>query len=159
LIEDLPLPDRLINGARILGTAWRSGDRCEKGWSLESADADGEEWICACPKRTRFCKAKVQWLTLAIRDGRIPEPGSMALAVLMNAAEWDVTGVAMTMDLGAAGSVKVGTGPKAAISRTRLERLSKEAPETLAAVLKVTKIFPGTTVVNILEPEPAGGLA
>lgn len=79
----------------------------------------------------------------------------MALALLMTAAEWDATGVAMTMDFGAAGSVKVGTGPKAAISRARLERLSTEAPETLAAVLKITKAFPGATVVNIIEPEPA----
>lgn len=78
----------------------------------------------------------------------------MALAMLMNAAEWDATGVTMKTVTIAGKEVSVGTGPKAAISRTRLERLSEEAPDTLAAVLKVTETFPGTAVVDILDPEP-----
>jgi hypothetical protein len=152
--ENISVADRLLNGAHVIGDAWRAGDRCQKAWSLENPQ-DGspapDAWICGCGfphargdgPRTRFCRAKIQWTALAIQEGREPRIGEWEFALLMNASEWDATGLAMNLDLGEAGKVRAGAKPHAEITMIELTRLC-HAPESLAGVLRILRAFPGS---------------
>jgi hypothetical protein len=48
------LPQRLTNGAAVLGRLWRENIRCLGSWS----------GLCPCPAPTDFCGAKAKWLGL-----------------------------------------------------------------------------------------------
>lgn len=135
--------ERLLKGARLLGEAWRAGERCSEKWRLFPVDADPAYAAgCACGEgRTRFCKAKVQWLGLAKQDSRdfVEDPYGLALA--MTASEWDATGLLLKVEFPGVGVVAVGT--KGAIPMTELAKVS---PETLASFLAIFKAFPGSKV-------------
>lgn len=127
---------RLLKGCRVLGEFWRSGERCPEGWKAVE---------CSCEKKSKFCKAKAQWIDLALKDGRMIEEGEYGLIMMMKASEWDATGLVMTVDISDVGPIKIGA--KGNISMTEL---GKVTPETLPSILKIFKFFPDSQITESL---------
>lgn len=152
-IEDKPIGIRLVDGAGYLGKFWSAGDRCAKGWGLDPQEgAEGQSWICACPEKSRFCKAKLLWVDLALKAGREPWTGEYGVAIMMErGSEWEATGLVITFDLGAAGRVRVGARPRAEMTFKELLRIPPEEAERL--LLLVRKF--GGTVVDPDDPHGA----
>lgn len=134
---------RLLKGCRVLGEFWRSGERCPEGWKAVE---------CSCENKTKFCKAKAQWVDLALKDGRMVEEGDYGLVMMMKASEWDSTGLVMTVDISDVGPIKIGH--KGNISMTEL---GKVTPETLPSILKIFKFFPDSQITeSLVAAAPAG---
>src|SRR5262245_42643405 len=123
-VTERPTRERLLDGARKIGAMVRAGDRCATaGWHLKSLDKAapgevdfGEGDICRCKdKATRFCRAKVQWVMLAIAESvaqpdgeRVIVAGDYGFALTMSGKEWDATGLTLTWELAGVGKVKIG---------------------------------------------------
>lgn len=115
-LTERPTLERLLDGARKIGAIWRLGDRCATtGWavkSIDTADPDGVEFgledLCRCKeKATRFCKAKVQWIMLALTEREIVT-GDYGFVLTMSGKEWDATGLTLGWQLEGVGKLKVG---------------------------------------------------
>jgi len=128
------IQQRLANGARVLGKMWLDGERCPKGWKSTE---------CECTPKSRFCKAKAQWIDLALQDGRMIEEGDYGLPLMMTASEWDNSGLTLKIEIPEVGVV--GVGPKGSISMMELEKIT---PETMPSILKIFKFFPGAKVTD-----------
>lgn len=141
--RQLPLKERLLKGAEILGNLWRkSEERCSAGWSLDP---------CTCEPKKKFCMARLQWLTLSIEAERELHEGSDGLARSMTSEEWDKTKLSFKMDKDGVGEFKVGTAPECVMSMTDLTKLSS-APQVLDSIIKVMRIFPRSLVIGVEEP-------
>lgn len=105
--------------------------RCKSGWSADE---------CGCLKPSRFCKAKLQWVLLAIEEGRDVEAGAFGLVHMMKASEWDLTGLVMKVEIPGTGNFRIGK--EAEGTMTELANLSVEA-EAAKSVLLLLKSFPG----------------
>jgi hypothetical protein len=141
-VEEKTLEERLMKGARIIGELWRLKERCPKGFAPEE---------CACEKKTRFCKAKAQWLGLAFADARESVEGEYDLALMMKGLEWDATGLTLKWDLEGVGLIHVGS--KGNLKMADLLALM-ENPESARSVLGLMKSFPGSQVQSIAAPQP-----
>jgi hypothetical protein len=136
----LPISERLKNGAKILGVLWRSGQRCAGGFHLG----------CQCSKMTKFCVAKLQWVTMAIGEGREMGDGPYGLVESMTAAEFVASALTISIDISGVGTYKVG--PKGSIKIPELIALAT-SPESVSRVFKVLDHFPGSVVVSVDEPK------
>lgn len=156
---DPEIEQRMRKGAAMLGELWRAGDRCARGWDLQVAaipeEANAEEavasWACQCPVRNRFCKAKIHWLKLALTELREPIDGAYGLSSMMNAAEWDLTGLTRKMEFPGVGVITIGSN--GVMSAADLDKL-REAPETLDSVVKLLKAFPKAKIAAVQQPAP-----
>lgn len=150
---------RLLKGSRVLGQFWLAGDRCQEGWSVHGIKPpEGVEVPkapeCVCEKKSRFCKAKVQWINLAIEEGRGLLDDPYGIPLMMMASDWDATGLTLKIDLPEIGMV--GIGPNGITSMTELAKIS-QAPESLHSMMNIWKMFPGSRVeeaVFVGAPEP-----
>lgn len=137
------IKERLLKGCKVLGNFWRSKERCAEGWKSTE---------CACKPKAKFCKAKAQWVDLALQDGRMLEEGEYGTAMMMTAAEWDETGLSLIVDIQDIG--KVDVGQKGVIS---MKELAKVTPETMPSILKIFKFFPDSQVTDeVFAATPAG---
>jgi len=128
------IKERLLKGCKVLGNFWRTKERCAEGWKSTE---------CACGPKTKFCKAKAQWVDLALQDGRMLEEGEYGVAMMMRAEEWDETGLSLIVDIPDIG--KVDVGQKGVIS---IKELAKVTPETMPSILKIFKFFPDSQVTD-----------
>jgi len=139
----LPTSERLKNGARLLGSLWRSKQRCLNGWS----------GLCGCQKKTRFCQAKAQWCQL---KGTMPDwepPNSSdpyAVVEVMSIAEFEETGMTLAIEIPNLGTYKVG--PKGSIKFKELMLLVTN-PDNVSRVFRVIDSFPGSAVVSVDKPK------
>lgn len=148
-VAERPTAERLLDGAKQIGAYYRAGDRCATmGWAVkglegaESCEAqlDADE-LCKCGKKsTRFCKAKVKWLIVAMMEPREIQMGEYGLALTMSGAEWDATGLSLIWEPPEIGTTKVG--PKSGISMKMLRELGIE-PMSGITTLKLMRAFPG----------------
>jgi hypothetical protein len=155
-LDQKTLSERLLDGARILGNLWRRGKRCKEGWDLSPADGLTAAGVavmpCECSPRTEFCRARIEWVALAIRADRAIVMGPGGLAVTMSAAQWDLTGLTMAVESERAGLLRIG--PKGTMSAAHLRKLSED-PESAIAVFSLTREFPKARVEGFVEPESA----
>ncbi len=159
---DPAIEDRLKKGAVALGEYWRAGDRCMTGWGVtptaiaagEDAEKAVERWACSCEKKSRFCKAKALWFKLALMELREECDGEYAIALMMTATEWDLTGLTLKYPIKqpAPDGKVIGIGQKCRITMSTMRNLMK-ASETLPSVVGLIEAFPGATIESILEPE------
>ena len=148
-IAERPTAERLLDGATQIGAFYRAGDRCATmGWRInamegaESCEAQIDpEDLCKCgAKSTRFCKAKVKWLIIALTEPRDIEVGEVGLAWTMSGKEWDATGLTLVWEAPEIGNVKVGK--KADVTMADLLALSAD-PTSGRTTLTLMKKFPG----------------
>ena len=161
---DPAIEDRLKKGATALGQYWRAGDRCATGWGVNlSAFVDGEDsekaverWACSCEKKSRFCKAKALWFRLALMELREECEGEFGIALMMNATEWDLTGLTLKYPIGqpAPGGKVIGIGQKGLLTMASLLNLMK-VPETLVSTVQLMQAFPGAKIDSVEVPKPA----
>lgn len=154
---NLPLRERLKNGARKLGDLWRQkAERCDSGWALDP---------CKCQPTKKFCQAKNLWVTLAIddwlaslkrgdQDGREMDDGPFGVAVSMTSQEWDETQVLMKVVHPQIGEILVGTAKD---KMTRMQDLANmlSTPDELKDILMVMKTFPNSRVMGVEDAAPA----
>ncbi len=136
-MSEAPIKQRLLNGARVLGSLWNSGIRCQVKW---------RQCGCEAPKRTKFCEGKKQWDKLAGQADpkrlAIKDSPTYILDMMTN-AELDAAAVTMKIDLPEVGVVAVGS--KGEISFSALELVG---PEALKAVMMILRKFPGAKVIG-----------
>jgi hypothetical protein len=150
--SDSPMVQRLFEGAKIVGDLWRKGERClTAGWAVkgfEGAEScedqfDADE-LCKCGvKATRFCKAKVQWMVLAMAEPRDIVTGEFGFALTMKRSEWDASGLTLTWNVPEIGALKIGV--KGALTMKELQGLMDE-PLAARATLQLIRAFPGAKV-------------
>lgn len=145
---DRPIEERLLNGARTLGQFWRNNERCvTQGWSVKRAEGASGVFIpepCTCNPTTRFCRAKIQWLTLAgTQEDREMVEGDHGLALSMWGREWDATGLTLSWDYLGMGVVRVG--PKGGVDMTGLRKLGAD-PVSGCVTLKLMARFSGSKI-------------
>jgi hypothetical protein len=146
-IDEIPIAERVLNGAKLLGQLWRAGERCASGWSL------GKEAGCSCGEAgTKFCKARELWVSLAVIDGRDPLEGEFALALMMKASEWDATGLVMTAEPSQIGLVTIGPKPASEVTMLELASLAR-SPDSAGGILKLMRKFPG----SVMDLSPTAG--
>jgi hypothetical protein len=150
------LSERLLAGARMLGNLWRRGKRCQRAWALGDADllAVVTPLVfggCTCDPRTDFCKARWLWITLAVQAEQDLADGDHGLALSMNPAQWDATGLTITLPV--ADDVNVAVGPKGSMSMRHFRELSKD-PAAAQSIFSLLKVFPKARVEGIVEPAP-----
>lgn len=136
----LPLADRLVRGAAVLGRLWREEKRCDLGLAFDC--------FCADEKLSEFCRAKRQWTKLFCETGRDgidfgPSDGNgFGVIEAMTSAELNASGLTLTLDMDQIGKVKVG--PKGDLPWADFCKLGGEI---LPTVMEVLKAFPGSRVV------------
>lgn len=137
MADELPLPQRLLNGARVLGKLWKAGERCANDWAGLCTDA--------ADSRKRFCRAKLQWLTLAVGDPERDLSGveeEYGLILVMKASEFDATGLTMKLDSG------ILIGPTGGLSAADAGKLGED-PSSLQSILKILQTFPKARVTQV----------
>jgi len=105
LSKEIPIGQRLLKGAYILGLHWRKLNQCEKAWSQ----------YCECQPKTAFCKAKLQWLKLISMEiargaeRHIPDDNAEFFIIeTMKISELKKTGLNALIDLADGGRMKFG---------------------------------------------------
>ena len=152
-----PAAERLLRGAKVLGTLWMKNIRCPMAWQYS---------VCTCEPKTEFCKARALWMELltseivamnrdaglvgdADIDGgavRLDEPSTdFDLIMQMTAAEFEASGLTLVLEFPEIGTVKVG--PKGSIPWKAFVLKTKNAND-LKIVMKVLRDFPGAKVVE-----------
>lgn len=137
----IPIVQRLVNGARILAALFRSGHQCEGGWTF----------ACECAVKTKFCKAKGQWVALMLKQaadpGRSVEVAGAdeeyALVVSMTLAEFNATGLTLEIETASGQRIKVGA------NGTRPETFLELDDELLRAMEAVMRVFPAAVVTEV----------
>jgi len=151
-ITDKPTAERLLEGAKTVGALWRAGERCQTtGWAvkgLENAESCEDQFdpdeLCKCGvKATRFCKAKVQWMLLAMAEPREIATGEFGFALTMKGSEWDASGLSLIWKVADVGDLKIGK--KGALTMKELKELMAE-PLAATATLRLIRAFPGAKV-------------
>jgi hypothetical protein len=140
------LRGRLVRGAEILGSLWRSGVRCEKKFAL----------TCSCPAPTKFCRAKKLfsdlWKTAVDNGWRRPDWQEIrgddphCILFMMNAVEFEATGLNFCVEHPMLGKVKVG--PKG-ISIRGLKDLSELSETTMKRIKEIFDRFPGAVLSGV----------
>lgn len=135
------LPSRLLAGAKILGDLWRSGVKCQSGWS----------GICPCDEKTDFCDAKARWIGLLVElHGGLPYElsGNEGYLVLeaMTVKMFEATG--LTIRIARPGDrVPLRIGPKGTDFQTVIDlaAIDDDAEQAVAhdAVVKLQEVFGG----------------
>src|ERR1043166_5982001 len=156
---DAAIEERLRKGAAILGECWRAGDRCALGWGIkmgpiaedEDSDKAVERWACQCETKTKVCKMKGHWIKLALHDLRLPDEGPFGIPLAMTAAEWDLTGLTMKVEIPDVGPLTIG--PKAMTTMTGLLDVSRN-PAILKTMYPFWKTMPGAKFEGVIEPTP-----
>ncbi len=134
---------RLLVGAKVLGDLWRRGERCTTKWGASCSDSGGG--------KSNFCKAKLQWVTLALSCGStIDHKSEYAVIESMMASEFDASRLTMTIKHPTHGQMRVG--PKAPLALGDLTVLA-DAQEHVRGTIKVLEAFPGATIDGTVEPE------
>jgi len=139
MTTQLPLAQRLIKGAGVLGRLYKSGERCARAWSM---DCD-----CAEPLKD-FCKAKRQWVKLFLespRKGDVDFGEEFGLIESMTEAELEATGLMLTLEFPELGELKVGPGGQ--IPWKEFRSFRSYGADALATVATVLKEFPGARVI------------
>jgi hypothetical protein len=163
---ELPVKERLLKGAKVLGDLWYRGVRCVDGWMILCEDMNpAKQALCNCDQKTKFCSARDHWVKLAHQSGRRIEQTEFGLLETMTGAEWEASGRLVTFDLGEQGIVPVGPvgHPKAKIN---IRSMVKMDPETIGPMLTVLATFPGSEVESVQDPavpaplsdEPGSGI-
>lgn len=137
--------ERLRAGAKLLGELWDGGTRCGEGWVVRPGG-------CGCTTKTKFCKAKAQWMALATEEGRAIPRGEFTVLEVMKGSEWDATGRTVAFDIPGEGVVKAG--PKGRLPRAEMVKMT---PETLSSMLKLVNVFPGSTFAGEIPGEGDDG--
>lgn len=153
MVEELPIPERLLAGAKLLGRLWRSGVRCATG---------GWSGSCACgPKKTQFCGAKAQWCKMksaqlgsdVVRAHCHPDPAAdpLAMVKVMNAAEIDSLGLTVVFRIAGQGDVEhtigAGTGKTSSLKMADLVQLA-DKPDGAWSVFTLLGMMKGSKVVE-----------
>lgn len=151
-----PLSERLTKGSIKLGALWRSNRRCQsRGWNIEPGEYLENPFVmdpCDCVQKTDFCTARLLWLSLAAQNGQEIVPGENGLPLTMTPAQWDATGLTITMPVESGAEVRVG--PKGSMSMKHFRELSKD-PRAAVGIFALLKIFSKARVEGILEPDDA----
>lgn len=145
MVATSDLTPRLRKGAQMLGALWRSNQRCTFGW-----DVAGHEdllILCDCKTETRFCKAKRQWVTLAM-TGRKLVVGEYGMAFMMDEVEWDETGLSLRIEVD--GKLEVKVGKAGQMKMADFAAISSD-PETGRKMLGLLKAFPGSKVQAVAQ--------
>lgn len=137
-VSEKPLNERLLEGARVLGALFRSGQKCKGGFRLVADDGAPD---CPCQAPTKFCKAKIQWALLALSAERDLEEGEYGLILTMRLSELEASGFTVTFEFPETGALKAG--PKGACTTRDLVELWKD-PESAGHVLRLMARFPGS---------------
>jgi len=124
-----------------MGRLWREGKRCALGWAIPP---------CVCEVRTPFCEAKAKWYDLRTQaDGRGAsgnEGGDFGLVYMMTAAEFEMSGLTMTIESQELGTFKVG--PRGNVSWADFLGKGKWTRGDLDVVAKILASFPGARVID-----------
>lgn len=140
--KERTIPERLLDGARTLGKLWREAKCATAGWSVRKTPGGNGFEACSCEPKTRFCKAKMQWLKLAAEEPREIVEGDYGLVFgTMKGLEWDATGLTLHWELEGVGTVKVG--PKGGLNMRLLMDLRRD-PASAVAAMKVMMKFPNS---------------
>lgn len=146
----LPLSERLKKGAGVLGQIWKDPtQRCVAGWSIDG---------CTCEFPNKFCKARIQWLTLAVEDGRELQEDPYGIALAMTASEWDSTLLSMKIEHPKVPPFFVGANQDSIMTMADMVKLMEE-PDVLESMYYVLKAFPKAKVQGIEEAAVAPGAA
>ncbi len=138
-----PPLERLRHGSKILGNYWRRGDRCASKWAISCEDASDQQ--------THFCRAKMQWVELALSQGReFSETSQYAIIEAMKLSEFEASALTMQVEHPTHGLVKVG--PKGPLSLRELGTLAA-VPGAVPGTLKVMTAFPGARIAGTRGPE------
>lgn len=132
--KDLPAHIRLVNGAKMLGDLWRDGLRCRGGWRAK----------CDCEKSTKFCRAKLQWASMASaeRGPGIFSGTPFEIIEAMTGEEFRASDLTIELEVPEFDRVKVG--PRGDVSYDDVAKTDVG----LRAVVMVLKKFPGSKVVG-----------
>jgi hypothetical protein len=148
--QQLPYPERLKNGAKILGQLWKDLDqRCPMAWSLDN---------CTCQPLKKFCQGRLKWLTLAVEAGRELQEDQYGIVLTMTASEWDATGLTLKLDHPGVGMILVGSGSDSVTGMVDMAKMM-DAPEVLESTLRVMKAFPRSKVDSIEDVSVAAHIA
>lgn len=152
--DTIRLSERLLAGARMLGNLWRRGKRCARAWAISDVDILATVTPpvfagCSCEPRTDFCKARWLWITLAVQAEQELADGEHGLALSMSSAQWDATGLTITLPV--ADDVNVAVGPKGSMSMKHFRELAKD-PKAAQSIFSLLKVFPKARVEGIIEP-------
>jgi hypothetical protein len=128
---------RLLRGAKVLGTLWRSGARCEGEWSA----------VCPCEPQGIFCRAKERWVKIfgelhgeeevarLRRDG-----GRFGLLLAMTVRQFEATGLTLLIEL-PGGKEPIRVGANGTSWKTLLDlaalRSTPDYDDALGDVLKI----------------------
>lgn len=133
------LPQRLVNGAAVLGRLWRENVRCLGNWS----------GVCPCQTKTDFCSVKAKWLGLLKEfHGALPYElsGTEGYLVLeaMTVKMFEATG--LTILIARPGDrVPLRIGPKGTDFQTIIDlaAIDDDAVQAVAldAVVKLQEVF------------------
>lgn len=144
--EALPLATRLKRGAQMLGALWRSKQRCVMGWAVLTDEKTLV--LCDCEKPTRFCMAKKQWVVLAMTERELVND-EHGVVLMMNASEWDETGLLLKIEVEGQGEIKVGNASdekkRGQMKMVDLAAIASD-PESGKKMLGLLKAFPGSKV-------------
>lgn len=149
MAADAATLERLRNGARIMAELWRSGQRCTAAWSASGA--------CACPKRSKFCVARRQWIDLMLEtdsdnqargiEADDSEDHPFALFEAMLSSELAATGFTIHVENG----VKVGPAGSATV-KLAVEVVSGDAGGA-APLATLLRTFKGAKITKV-ERDP-----
>lgn len=151
MTDELPIPERLFNGVRLLGQLWRSGVRCSAGWSATCEDGT---------KKTKFCGVKAQWCQmkaaqLAGLGKRVAEytfaDDPLAMIKVMGAAEIDALGFTVVFKIAGQGdaehTIGAGTGKASSLKMADLVQLA-DKPDGAWSVFTLLGMMKGSKVVE-----------
>jgi hypothetical protein len=128
---------RLLRGAKVLGTLWRTGARCKGEWSA----------VCPCDPQGIFCRAKERWVKIfgelhgeeevarLRRDG-----GRFGLLLAMTVRQFEATGLTLLVEV-PGGKEPIRVGANGTSWKTLLDlaalRSTPDYDDALGAVLKI----------------------
>jgi hypothetical protein len=145
-VLERPLAQRLLAGAKVLGTLWKKKVRCKEGWRIVWEDGHPD---CPCVPQGNFCKAKLQWVMLAIEAGRDLSEGPFGLIETMTVSEVDALGIPVGAAIEGVGPFRIGIGGNA--EAKYLAELAKD-PESANHIFALMKAFPGSKMEFQKEP-------
>lgn len=133
---------RLMKGASVLAKLWREGKRCaSRGWAPACE--------CVPDQKTKFCGAKMFWVSLATQDGReVRENEGWGIFLAMRAKELEAvesSGLTLVIEHPDHGRIRIGKKGEASIQD--FVRLV-DAPDGVDGFLKILKVFPKAKVVR-----------
>ncbi|MGH9390189.1 MAG: hypothetical protein ACRD1Z_11285 [Vicinamibacteria bacterium] len=132
--KDLPLPQRLVNGAKLLGKLWSAGKRCAALWNPS----------CDCEEKNDHCRGKARWVELFGKSDPVRELvlGDFGVIESMRCSELTASGLTAKVEIPDIGILTVG--PKGQVPLEELFRGDYDGMKTVAQVLRE---FPGARVI------------